>query len=156
MIKRMDEAVCARVWAMIRDLHFGTLATVDPDGRICSRPVVLGQHDFDGALWFDAAASASIARAIVAHPAVAISFASQDGARIAALSGVACLVKDAGQMRRMAQVRFDVHHAEAWDGAAGRMMTLFSQPRRPIGLSMLAQRSLGACAAVPQRPVHPA
>jgi len=137
-IHRMDEPTRARLWEMIHDLRRGTLTTVDADGQLSSRPISFQQTEFDGTLWFYADFH-PVARAIVAHSAVAISFSSADQSRFVSISGAAAIVKQKGVEGaqpsstfcdpRPVLIRLDVHHAECWNAGTARMVTLFSQAR---------------------------
>lgn len=139
-MKKMDQATRRRLWDIIRDLRFGSLTTVDADGQLSSRPMTIEQAEFDGALWFRAPDCGSVARAIIAHSAVAVSFASADHVRFVSISGAAALVKDrngpvgprvplTGSLDHAgtALIRVDVHHVEYWEPRGARMLTLFSQ-----------------------------
>lgn len=138
---RMDEPTRTRLWEMIRDLRCGTLTTVDADGQLSSRPMSIQQSEFDGTLWFYVGFH-PVARAIVAHSAVAISFSNADQSRFVSISGAAAIVKQHGVPgaagvrlsnafgdTRTVLIRLDVHHVECRDAATSRMATLFSQAR---------------------------
>jgi general stress protein 26 len=134
----------ARLWELVKDLRFGILTTLDADGSLSSRPMTTQQTTFDGTLFYVAPDYGPLAEAIAANAIVNVSYADPTAMQFASVSGVAELVRDATEKRRLwspmveawfpngpddphvALIRVDVQQAEYWEAASSRMVQLFA------------------------------
>ena len=92
----------ARVRELLSDSKLCMFTTRSDDGRLLSRPMALQETEFDGNLWFFAAADSRKARDIANDPTVNIAF--QSGTAWVSVSGSASIV------------RADAKKKELWSG----------------------------------------
>lgn len=97
----------SKVADIINDSRIGMLTTIDEEGALVSRPlVVLGVKD-DGDLWFFTSANSSQVAHIRAHPAVNVSFSQ--GTEWLSVAGTAEVVTDRRKIHELWN-----QAAEAW------------------------------------------
>jgi len=81
--------------ALVKDIDFCMLTTVDGNGHLHSRPMSSnGDIDADGSIWFFTSASSHKVNEIEKLPKVNVSFADPDNQRYVSISGTAQLVRD--------------------------------------------------------------
>jgi general stress protein 26 len=137
----------AHLWELVKDLRFGMLTTLDADGSLSSRPMTTQQTAFDGTLFYFAPDDGPLADAIAANAIVNVTYADPGAMRFVSVSGVAELVKDVAEKRRLwspmveawfpsgpddphvALIRVDVQQAEYWEAASSRMVQLFAMAK---------------------------
>ncbi|MCC7546502.1 MAG: pyridoxamine 5'-phosphate oxidase family protein [Burkholderiales bacterium] len=98
-----------RLRELIRDVRFAMLTTRAVDGTLSSRPMTTLQTDFDGTLWFLAAADSLNAMDIEQRPKVNLGYASPDSGRYVSVSGTARVMHDRAKARELWQPQF-----QAW------------------------------------------
>jgi len=92
-----------QLWERIGDERFAMLNTVDPDGRLSSRPMTLVQKDFDGRLWFFTSINAPLVAAIAKNSAVGVTIANRDHDLYISMRGRADITRDRAQMELLWQ-----------------------------------------------------
>jgi general stress protein 26 len=99
----MDERVkdIEQVADLIRGIRVAMLTTVDGDGELHSRPMATQDVDFDGTLWFLAAADSEKAADLERDARVNVSYSDEDRSRYVSLFGSARLVKDRKRIREL-------------------------------------------------------
>lgn len=81
--------------ALIKDLNYGMLTTVDDDGSLHSRPMFVNRDiDSDGTIWFFTSSSSHKVIEIEHRQQVNVNFSSPDQQRYISISGTAQIVKD--------------------------------------------------------------
>lgn len=91
---------------LIRDVKFAMLTTRSIDGTLSSRPMTTLQTEFDGTLWFLAAADSLKAMDIEQRPKVNLGYASPDSGRYVSVSGTARVLHDRAKARELWQPHF--------------------------------------------------
>jgi general stress protein 26 len=81
---------------LVADVKVAMLTTLGPDGVLHARPLVTLAIEREGTLWFFARARSSQAKDIRRDGRVSLGYASDEGARFAAVTGVAEIVRDVG------------------------------------------------------------
>jgi len=132
----------ATVRDLIKDERIAMLTTVAQDGSLVSRPMGVQAVDFDGDLWFFAAADSHKVAEIARDSAANAAFSGSSS--WVSLSGRATLVHDPDTIRELwnpvadawfpdgpdtpgvVLIRLHAETAEYWDAPGGRVATLFS------------------------------
>ncbi len=130
---------------LIRDVKFAMLTTRAIDGSLTSRPMTTLQAEFDGTLWFIAAADSLAAADIDARPKVSLGYAAPEDGRYVAVSGTAEVVRDPAKARELwnplfttwfpagpddrnlALVKVEVTAADYWESPMGRSERLLEE-----------------------------
>jgi len=126
--------------AMIKDIDFCMLTTVDENNDLHSRPMSLnGDVDEAGNLWFFTSASSHKASEINRIPKCNVSFAAPEDNRFVSITATAELVKDKGKIEELwkpelmawfpegtddpdlALLRLVIEKAEYWDGPSSKV-----------------------------------
>ncbi|MGB6182602.1 MAG: pyridoxamine 5'-phosphate oxidase family protein [Rhodococcus sp. (in: high G+C Gram-positive bacteria)] len=89
----------ARVAELVSDAKLCMFTTRGTDGHLKARPMALQETDFDGDLWFFAAADSRKVADIDADPSVGVSF--QSGTSWVSLSGTARVVRDDAKKKEL-------------------------------------------------------
>lgn len=131
-----------RITELIRDARICLLTTTGVDGRLVSRPMVLQQVEFDGDLWFFAAADSAKIRHIRVNPQVNIGFSDQRGQSWMSVAGTAQEAWDRDRAERLWQpllwtwfpdgpgtpgltlIKVHAGSAEYWDAPGGAVVNL--------------------------------
>ena len=96
-----QEAV-AKIAALIKEIDFGMLTTVDAEGRLHSRPMSTNKEvEFDGDVWFFTYASTPKVYEIEKRPYVNVAFSDPKGQTYVSLSGRAELVRDRAKLKEL-------------------------------------------------------
>ena len=132
---------------LIGGIRVAMLTTLEPDGRLRSRPMESQPIDSQGCVWFFTSASSHKTDEVRGHPQVAVTYADPDAQRFVALSGIARLVRDRAKVVErwnpayvawfpegrddpdLALLRVEVERAEFWDTPSGMMVVLFEWAR---------------------------
>lgn len=132
----------ATVHELIKDQHTCMLSTISPDGAIVSRPMATQQTEFDGDLWFFAAADSAKAIEIQRNPRVNAAYAGTS--TWVSLSGTASIVRDRAKARELwnpvveawfpegpedenvVLIHVEADTAEYWDTPGGRVASVIS------------------------------
>jgi len=135
----------AKLRAMVKDIDFCMLTTVDEAGYLHSRPMsVNGEIDNDGDLWFFTYGSSLKVHEIGMRPQVNASFAKPAEYRVVSMSGTAQLVRDRAKIEELwkpefkiwfpdgidtpdiALLKVNVEKAEYWDSPSSKIVQAFS------------------------------
>lgn len=133
-----------KLFAIIRDIRIGMLATARGDGRLHMRPMVTHLEEADGPLWFFTAEDSPKAEEIASDRHVAIGYTDAKRQMYAVVSGTARLVQDHEVIRRLwsptlvtwfpkgmedpnlALLRVDVSGGEYWDAPSSTMVEIMA------------------------------
>lgn len=92
----------AKIAALIKEIDFGMLTTVDAEGRLHSRPMSTNKEvEFDGDVWFFTYASTPKVYEIERRPYVNVAFSDPKGQTYVSLSGRAELVRDRAKLEEL-------------------------------------------------------
>ena len=81
MTQKADRADAIKtLGALIKDIKFAMLTTVEDDGSLRSRPMATQQAEFDGDLWFFTGASSAKVGEVQRDRQVNVSYVDTDGA----------------------------------------------------------------------------
>ena len=129
--------------ALIKDIKFAMLTTVEDDGSLRSRPMATQQAEFDGDLWFFTGASSAKVGEVQRDRQVNVSYADTDGQRYVSVSGTAQLVRDRAKIKELwnpifkawfpdglddpdlALLKVAVERAEFWDSPSSKVVQLY-------------------------------
>jgi len=125
----------------VRDLIRGTrtamLTSIDPDGRLVSKPMATQDVEFDGDVWFIAERASEKVRNIEARPEVNVAYS--DNSSWLSLSGTASVVDDHARLEELwntftdawmeggpenpdnVLIKVDAHSAEYWDSPGSKV-----------------------------------
>jgi general stress protein 26 len=126
--------------ALIKDVDFAMLTTVEDGGMLRSRPMVTQEADFDGELWFFTGASSPKIGEVEHDRHVNVSYADPDNQHYVSISGTAQLVSDRKKMEELwnpaykawfpkglddpdlALLKVTAEHAEYWDSPSSAVV----------------------------------
>lgn len=118
----------------IKGIRIAMLTTVEPDGKIISRPMATQEATFDGTLWFFTQASTPKVEQTQHNQHVNVAYAKPDVDRFISTSGTAELVRDRQQIHALwkpflvawfpkgeddpdlALLKITIDSAEIWEG----------------------------------------
>lgn len=138
-----DKKAHRAIWDLIKGEHAAVLVTVAKDGSIDSRPMGCLQQEFDGTLWFMTFKNSPKLLQIEQNRQVLVSYAHASKYEFVALSGVARIVDDAGEVKALwneglrvwfpdgpdsddiALVAVDVETAKVWTKPASMLSYAF-------------------------------
>jgi general stress protein 26 len=109
-----DEQI-KKLGALMKDIEFAMLTTVEPDGSLRSRPMATQQVEFDGDLWFFTLASAPKVDEVEHEQHVNVSFARPDKQHYVSVSGTARLVRDKAKMKELWKPFYRAWFAKGFD-----------------------------------------
>lgn len=131
--------------AMIKDIDFCMLSTIDENGSVHSRPMSLNSEvDEEGQLWFFTSSNSLKAHEIERSPQVNASFCNPDESQYVSLSGTAELVTDRAKIKDLwkpilkawfpdgpeqadiALLKVRVEKGEYWDSPSSTVAQVFS------------------------------
>lgn len=143
----------------IKDVKFGMFTTLDPDGKLSSRPMTSQQLDDDGNLWFFTSDVTDFVRHLNEHPNVNVAFSDPDDSLYVSVAGHAELTRDRAKIDELwsplvsawfdggkddlhlALIKVDVSSAEYWDTHSSKMTQLYALAKS--ALTGKAPRDLG-------------
>jgi general stress protein 26 len=88
-----------KVHDLIRKTRLAMLTSIDPDGRLVSKPMATQEVEFDGDVWFIAERDSHKVRNIERSPQVNVAYASNDS--WVSLSGTAAVVDDHAKLEEL-------------------------------------------------------
>ena len=88
-----------KVRDLIKDTRLAMLTSVDPDGRLISKPMATQDVEFDGKIWFIAERDSEKVRNIAANPGVNVAYAGSSA--WVSLSGNASVVDDTAKLAEL-------------------------------------------------------
>ena len=97
--QQTDQDRQQKVRDLIRSTRLAMLTSVDPDGRLVSKPMATQDAEFSGVVWFIAERDSHKVRNIAANPAVNVAYASNDS--WVSLSGTAEVVDDQAKLAEL-------------------------------------------------------
>jgi general stress protein 26 len=137
----MDDAI-QKLGQLIRGIRVAMLATVEPDGKVRSRPMLTQETEFDGTLWFFTSASSHKMAEVEGHHEVNLSYADPSKERYVSVSGRAEVVRDRSKVKELWRpllkawfpegpedpdvvlLKVQAEQAEYWDAPSSRMVQL--------------------------------
>lgn len=143
----------------IKDVRFGMFTTLDPDGKLTSRPMTSQQLDDDGNMWFFTSDVTDFVRHLSDHPNVNISFSDLEDSLFVSIAGRAELTRDRAKIEELwsplvsawfdggkedphlSLIKVHVDTAEYWDTHSSKMTQLYALAKS--ALTGKAPRDLG-------------
>jgi general stress protein 26 len=143
----------------IKDVRFGMFTTLDPDGKLSSRPMTSQQVDDQGQIWFFTSDVSDFVRHLPEHPRVNVSFSDPEDSLYVSISGNAELTRDRAKIDELwnplaaawfdggkddphlALIRVHIDSAEYWDTHSSKMTQLYALAKS--ALTGKAPRYLG-------------
>lgn len=139
-------------WDLVKDIRFAMLTTRARDGSLHTRPLTVQNRDEqnDDALWFFVSRSSEACSEAQADELVSLAFADPGSDRYVGVAGVASLVEDASQKRRLwskvndawfpngpddpdvALLRVQIQQAEYWDVKDNKLTQLLKMARAAV------------------------
>jgi len=135
-------AFTAKLNELIQGIDTAVLTTVRPDGSLHSCPMASHAADEQGALWFISRDNSEKVEAVRTSQQVNLAYADHAAQRYVSISGFCELVRDHARAKTLWQpgyatwfsggpddpalvlLKVDIQHAEYWDAAHGRMMSV--------------------------------
>ena len=129
--------------ALMKDIKFCMLTSLDSEGVLHSRPMTLQEAAFDGTLWFFAGLHTGVSRETAERSQVNVSFSDPGDHQFVSASGRARLVQDPVKKQalwsptykmwfpggvddpELVLLAVDVESAEYWDSSNGMVTALF-------------------------------
>ncbi len=134
-----------KIAALIKEIDFGMLTTVDAEGRLNSRPMSTNKKvEFDGDVWFFTYGESPKVHEIETRPYVNVAFADPKSQTYVSLSGRAELVRDKAKIEELwepalkawfpqgvdepdiALLKINADQAEYWDAPSSPIAHLVS------------------------------
>ncbi len=134
-----------KIAALIKEIDFGMLTTVDAEGRLNSRPMSANKKvDFDGDVWFFTYGESPKVHQIETRPHVNVAFSDPKTQTYVSLSGRAELVRDKAKIEELwepalqawfpkgvdepdiALLKVNADQAEYWDAPSSPIAHLIS------------------------------
>jgi general stress protein 26 len=127
---------------MIKDVRLAMLTSVDPGGRLVSKPMATQDVEFDGEIWFIAERDSEKVRNIAANPGVNVAYSSSSA--WVSVSGDAYVVDDQAKLAELWNtftdawleggpenpnnilIRVDATGAEYWDAPNSKVTQLLN------------------------------
>ena len=143
----------------IKDVKFGMFTTLDPDGKLSSRPMTSQQVDDQGNVWFFTSDVTDFVRHLAEHPRINVSFSDPDDSLYVSIAGHAELTRDRAKIDELwsplvaawfdggkedphlALIRVHIDSAEYWDTHSSKMTQLYALAKS--ALTGKAPRDLG-------------
>ena len=143
----------------IKDVKFGMFTTLNPEGKVTSRPMTSQQLDDAGNVWFFTSDESDFVRHLSMHPQVNVSFADPEDSLYVSIAGHAELTRDRAKIDELwsplvsawfdggkedphlALVKVHVNTAEYWDTHSSKMTQLYALAKS--ALTGKAPRDLG-------------
>lgn len=143
----------------IKDVKFGMFTTLDPDGKLSSRPMTSQQLDDSGNLWFFTSDNSDFVRFLQQNPHVNVAFSDPDDSLYVSVAGSAELTRDQAKIDELwsplvgawfdggkedphlALIKVHVDSAEYWDTHSSKMTQLYALAKS--ALTGKAPRDLG-------------
>lgn len=146
-----SSAQAARLRDLIGDMKFAMLTTRAIDGTLSSRPMTTLETEFDGTLWFLAAADSLKALDIEQRPKVNLGYAAPERGRYVSVSGTARVLRDRARAHQLWQPQFqtwfpggpddenvavlqvEITSADYWEAPGGRAEQVYAIERATEG-----------------------
>lgn len=149
---KIDTQGIKKLAQLIKGIKVAMLTTVDPEGRMHSRPMMTQERDFQGALWFFSREHSEQIHDIAFDQHVNVAYADSSSHRYGSVSGIARRVTDRSMIAKLwhaglkewfpggqddpelTLIRVDVESAELWT-SHGNFERLYS-----IGAAAIASK----------------
>jgi general stress protein 26 len=136
-----------KLWSLIKKYRFAMLTTRHAGEQLRSRPMTTIDRDYDGTLWFFAAADSIVAADLRAHPQICLSYADSGNFDFVSVAGDADVVSDVAKKRdlwkpsvqawfpegaeseHVVLLKVVPDHAEYWDSKSNRLVQLFTMAK---------------------------
>lgn len=105
----------ARVAALVEDIDFTMLTTIDDDGNLVSRPMSTRQMDDAGDIWFFTAEDTEKVHEAREHHHVGLSYCDPGGMRYVSVAGAATVVHDRAKMEELYSPSLDIWFEDGID-----------------------------------------
>ena len=143
----------------VKDVKFGMFGTLNPEGKVTSRPMTSQQLDDQGNVWFFTSDESDFVRHLITHPQVNVSFSDPEDSLYVSIAGRAELTRDRAKIDELwsplvsawfdggkedphlALIKVHVDTAEYWDTHSSKMTQLYALARS--ALTGKAPRDLG-------------
>jgi len=143
----------------IKDVKFGMFTTLDPDGKLSSRPMTSQQVDDQGQIWFFTSDVTDFVRHLSEHPRVNVSFSDPEDSLYVSIAGEAELTRDRAKIDELwnplaaawfdggkddphlALIMVHIDSAEYWDTHSSKMTQLYALAKS--ALTGKAPRNVG-------------
>jgi len=142
-----DESARERLWSLVKKYRFAMLTTQEDGAVLRSRPMTTIEREYDGTLWFFAAADSAAVTALRAHDQVCLTYSDNDNFDFVTVSGSAEVVTDVVRKKELWKpavqawfpegpdsghnvlLKVTPDHAEYWDTKSNKLVQLFSLAR---------------------------
>jgi general stress protein 26 len=94
-------AALRELWDLIKEVRIAMLTTVDPDGRLHSRPMATQEVEPDDVLWFFSAKDSHKVEELTENQHVELTYASPERDLYVSASGRAQVIDDRAKMREL-------------------------------------------------------
>ncbi len=146
-----SSAQATRLRDLIGDMKFAMLTTRSVDGTLSSRPMTTLETEFDGTLWFLAAADSLKAMDIEERPKVNLAYAAPERGRYVSVAGTARVLHDRAKARELwhpqfqtwfpdgpddenvAVLQVEIASADFWETPGGRAEQVYAAERAAEG-----------------------
>ena len=143
----------------IKEVKFGMFTTLDPDGKLSSRPMTSQQLDDGGNLWFFTSDVTDFVRHLSEHPEVNVAFSDPEDSLYVSVAGHAELTRDRAKIDELwsplvaawfdggkddphlSLIKVHVNSAEYWDTKSSKMTQLYALAKS--ALTGKAPRDIG-------------
>jgi len=138
-----------KLYDILKDLEICMMTTVEPGGRLHTRPMAIQEPDQTGAIWFITDKTQSAAENVKANPQVSLGFSNARGRHVA-VSGKAKLVGDRALIDAMYSEEMDAwfpkgrtdpnivlievtpERGEYWDGGSSTVISALAYLKTKI------------------------
>lgn len=128
----------------VKDVRFGMFTTLDPDGKLSSRPMTSQQLDEQGNFWFFTSDVTGFVRHLTDHPNVNVSFSDLEDSLFVSIAGRAELTRDQAKIDELwsplvsawfdggkedphlSLIKVHIDTAEYWDIHSSKMTQLYA------------------------------
>jgi general stress protein 26 len=142
-----DESGRETLWGLVKKYRFAMLTTQEEGEVLRSRPMTTIEREYDGTLWFFAAADSAAATALGAHNQVCLTYSDNDHFDFVTVSGPAEVIRDVARKKELWKpgvqawfpegpdsghnvlLKVTPDHAEYWDAKSNKLVQLFRRAR---------------------------
>jgi len=143
----VDESAREKLWALVKKYRYAMLTTQEADEALRSRPMTTIEREYDGTLWFFAAADSTAVTALAAHSQVCLTYSNTEDFDFVTVSGSAEVISDVARKKALWKpavqawfpegpesahnvlIKVTPEQAEYWDSKSNKLVQLFSIAR---------------------------
>jgi general stress protein 26 len=140
----VDESAREKLWGLVKKYRYAMLTTQEAGEALRSRPMTTIEREYDGTLWFFAAADSTAATALGDHPQICLTYSNTDNFDFVTVSGSAEVITDVARKKALWQpavqawfpqgpdsahnvlIKVTPEQAEYWDSKSNKLVQLFS------------------------------